>query len=592
MPEFVHLHVHSEYSLLDGMCRIKDLPKRAKELGMKAIAITDHGVMYGAVNFYKECIKEGIKPIIGCEVYVAPRSRLNKESGIDDDYSHLILLAKNKTGYQNLIKLVSLSFTDGYYYKPRIDTEILERYSEGLICLSACLAGSVNKAILRDDLDKAKEIALWHKGIFGEDYYLEIQNNGLPEQVMVNQKLIVLSKELDIPLISKIKKNKDPMLELELRTTNIYSLPLKNKKAKELIEQEVKNHLNNIDCSFCYQSLINNNTNSMLNHNNFLKITEAINGEYYYYDSNLGLITSETEFLYDSNGDGVVDNYTTYDPTPYKWQFSDYSKWNTEYREQFKLALAKIVYGNEQTTLGYSELLNKINHLGFTANDGEKIVNYINNSVIGTNLIEENLRIYNMFSESDKSNLKNWSNPDEIDKHYYKGYNIVVPAIVNQALNNTFDGTVGLYPTVDKNVSSVLELDNLKTEKDYKQIVLMPKHSNVLVTKINAKFYSTNSENKNVKVYATVKNVAGALVTKKEVGNVNLSSVGTQVELNIGCQNTIGLFTGDLTNNDTVSLFGDNNKLISLGDNYVELSFEYEDGVTFGVEFVGMYDKN
>ena len=120
----------------------------------------------------------------------------------------------------------------------------------------------------------------------------------------------------------------------------------------------------------------------------------------------------------------------------------------------------------------------------------------------------------------------------------------------------------------------------------------MPKHSNVLVTKINAKFYSTNSQNKNVKVYATVKNVAGALVTKKEVGNVNLSSVGTQVELNIGCQNTIGLFTGDLTNNDTVSLFGDNNKLISLGDNYVELSFEYEDGVTFGVEFVGMYDKN
>ena len=168
----------------------------------------------------------------------------------------------------------------------------------------------------------------------------------------------------------------------------------------------------------------------------------------------------------------------------------------------------------------------------------------------------------------------------------------MVPAIVNQALNNTFDGTVGLYPTVDKNVSSVLELDNLKTEKDYKQIILMPKHSNVLVTKINAKFYSNNSENKNVKVYATVKNVAGALVTKKEVGNVNLSSVGTQVELNIGCQNTIGLFTGDLTNNDTVSLFGDNNKLISLGDNYVELSFEYEDGVTFGVEFVGMYDKN
>ena len=202
MPDFVHLHVHSEYSLLDGMCRIKDLQKRAKELGMKAIALTDHGVMYGAVNFYKECVKEGIKPIIGCEVYVAPRTRFDKESGIDDDYAHLILLAKNKTGYQNLIKLVSMSFTDGYYYKPRIDLEILEQYSEGLICLSACLAGQINQAILKDDMEKAKEIALWHKRVFGEDYYLEIQNNGLPEQVMVNQRLIGLSRELGIPLVA------------------------------------------------------------------------------------------------------------------------------------------------------------------------------------------------------------------------------------------------------------------------------------------------------------------------------------------------------------------------------------------------------
>ena len=202
MPEFVHLHVHSEYSLLDGMCRINDLPKRAKELGMKAIALTDHGVMFGAVNFYKECIKENIKPIIGCEVYVAPRSRFQKETGIDDNYSHLILLAKNKEGYQNLIKLVSLGFTEGYYYKPRIDLEILEKYSEGLICLSACLAGSINKAILADDMEKAKEIALWHKNVFGEDYYLEIQNNGVPEQVMVNQKLIQLSRILDIPLVA------------------------------------------------------------------------------------------------------------------------------------------------------------------------------------------------------------------------------------------------------------------------------------------------------------------------------------------------------------------------------------------------------
>lgn len=201
MPDFVHLHVHSEYSLLDGMCRIKDLPKRAKELGMKAIALTDHGVMYGAVNFYKECKKEGIKPIIGCEVYVAPRSRFEKEAGIDDDYAHLILLVKNKTGYQNLIKLVSLSFTEGYYYKPRIDREILEKYSEGLICLSACLAGEVNKAILKGDIEKAKEIALWHKNVFKDDYYIEIQNNGVPEQIMANQQLISIAKSLDIPLV-------------------------------------------------------------------------------------------------------------------------------------------------------------------------------------------------------------------------------------------------------------------------------------------------------------------------------------------------------------------------------------------------------
>ncbi len=147
----------------------------------------------------KQC---GIKPIIGCEVYVAPRSRTDKQSGLDDHYSHLILLAKNQKGYENLIKLVSLSFTEGYYYKPRIDTEILEQYSEGLVCLSACLAGSINQAILQDDMEKAKEIALWHKRVFGEDYYLEIQNNGLAKQVMVNQKLIELSRELNIPLVA------------------------------------------------------------------------------------------------------------------------------------------------------------------------------------------------------------------------------------------------------------------------------------------------------------------------------------------------------------------------------------------------------
>ncbi len=202
MSNFVHLHVHSEYSLLDGANRIKDLPKRAKELGMDSIAITDHGVMYGVIDFYKSCKKENVKPIIGCEVYVANRTRFDKEPGIDNRYNHLILLAKNMKGYQNLSKLVSLSFLEGYYYKPRIDLEILEKYSEGLICLSACLAGSVNQALLNGEIEKAEEIALWHKNIFGEDYYIEIQNNGLDEQVLANQKLVTLARKLDIPLVT------------------------------------------------------------------------------------------------------------------------------------------------------------------------------------------------------------------------------------------------------------------------------------------------------------------------------------------------------------------------------------------------------
>lgn len=200
--DFVHLHTHTEFSLLDGANKIKELPARAKELGMNAMAITDHGVMFGVVDFYKECKKVGIKPIIGCEVYVAPRTRFDKESNIDNKYSHLILLAKNEIGYRNLSILVSMGFIEGFYYKPRIDLELLEKYHEGLICLSACLAGSVNKAILKEDLEEAKRIALWHKNIFEEDYYLEVQPNGLPEQVLVNQKLVELSKELDIPLVA------------------------------------------------------------------------------------------------------------------------------------------------------------------------------------------------------------------------------------------------------------------------------------------------------------------------------------------------------------------------------------------------------
>ena len=202
MGDFVHLHVHSEYSLLDGANRIKELPKVAKELGMDAISITDHGVMYGAIEFYKACKEEGIKPIIGCEVYVAPRTRFDKESGIDNKYNHLILLAKDNQGYKNLSKMVSIGFTEGYYYKPRIDLETLEKYHEGLVCCSACLAGSLPQAILDGNMEKAEEIALWYKNLFGEDYYLEIQTNTLKEQALVNQKLVELSRKLNIPLVA------------------------------------------------------------------------------------------------------------------------------------------------------------------------------------------------------------------------------------------------------------------------------------------------------------------------------------------------------------------------------------------------------
>ena len=201
--DFVHLHVHTEFSLLDGANRIKDLVSKVKESGMKAVAITDHGVMYGAIEFYKECIKQGIKPIIGCEVYVAPRSRFEKETGIDDKYGHMILLCKNNEGYKNLIKIVSSSFIDGYYYKPRVDIDLLRKYHEGLIATSACLFGFIPRAIVDGDYEKAKSIAEEYISIFGkEDFYIELQNNGIEEQIVANRGLIKLAKELELDLIA------------------------------------------------------------------------------------------------------------------------------------------------------------------------------------------------------------------------------------------------------------------------------------------------------------------------------------------------------------------------------------------------------
>ena len=197
---FTHLHVHTEYSLLDGACRIDKMMERVKECGQNAIAITDHGVMYGCVQFFKAAEKAGVKPIIGCEVYVATRTRFDKVNKIDGS-NHLVLLCKNETGYQNLLKLVSKAFIEGFYSKPRVDKELLQQYHEGLVCLSACLAGEVPQAILSGDYERAKQAALWYNDLFGQgNYYIELQDHGLEEDEVVLPQLIKLSRETGIPL--------------------------------------------------------------------------------------------------------------------------------------------------------------------------------------------------------------------------------------------------------------------------------------------------------------------------------------------------------------------------------------------------------
>ena len=201
---FTHLHVHTEYSLLDGSNKIKEYVKRVKELGMNSAAITDHGVMYGVIDFYKECKAQGIKPILGCEVYVAPCSRFDKElGGGEDRYYHLVLLAENNIGYANLSRIVSRGFTEGYYYKPRVDMELLQTYHEGIIALSACLAGEVPRYIQKGLIDEARKAAIRYRDCFGEgNYFLELQDHGIPEQKLVNTELLKLSRELSIPLVT------------------------------------------------------------------------------------------------------------------------------------------------------------------------------------------------------------------------------------------------------------------------------------------------------------------------------------------------------------------------------------------------------
>ncbi|MBP5155846.1 MAG: DNA polymerase III subunit alpha [Clostridia bacterium] len=200
---FTHLHLHTEYSLLDGECRIKEIPGAVAAAGQKAVAVTDHGVMYGAVDFCKACAAAGIKPIVGCEVYVAPRSMEQKERMLDSDYSHLVLLAKDKTGYENLVSIVSKAFTAGFYQKPRTDLEYLEKHSEGLVALSGCMSGSVPKAILAGDMSLARERIIVYDRIFGRgNFFLELQRHGIEGQEDINKALIRFSHELNIPLVA------------------------------------------------------------------------------------------------------------------------------------------------------------------------------------------------------------------------------------------------------------------------------------------------------------------------------------------------------------------------------------------------------
>ncbi len=203
-PGFAHLHVHTEYSLLDGSNKIKECIARTKELGMDSVAITDHGVMYGVIDFYKEALAAGVKPIIGCEVYVATGSRFDRETaGGEDRYNHLVLLAENNTGYQNLIRLVSIGFQEGYYYRPQVDKEVLQQYHEGLIALSACLAGEIPRLLARGFYEEAKKAACWYRDVFGADhFYLELQDHGLDEQQRINPSILRISQETGIGLVA------------------------------------------------------------------------------------------------------------------------------------------------------------------------------------------------------------------------------------------------------------------------------------------------------------------------------------------------------------------------------------------------------
>ena len=239
---FTHLHVHSHYSLLDGLIKIDDLIKKTKEYNMDSVALTDHGVMYGAIEFYKKAVKEGIKPIIGVEAYLVDGSRLDRTKQIR---RHLVLLAKNRTGYHNLLKLTTLAHLEGYYYKPRIDWEILQKYNEGLICLSACLHGEIPQAVINQGVDKAREVVKKYLNLFGDDFYLEIQRHpNVKDQDKANKGIIKIGKEMGIPIVAT---NDSHYLNIEDEEAQDVLLCLQMKKKKK---EKAGMNMMGLDCSF------------------------------------------------------------------------------------------------------------------------------------------------------------------------------------------------------------------------------------------------------------------------------------------------------------------------------------------------------
>lgn len=307
--EFVHLHLHTEYSLLDGSGKVKKLMKRAKELGMKSIAITDHGVMYGLVDFFKAAEENGIKAILGCEIYVVPKSRHIKQPDKENSTYHLVLLVKNEIGYQNLMKIASTASIDGFYYKPRVDCEYLRKHSEGLIALSACLGGEVQSYHLKGNYEKAKETALKYKEIFNGDFYLEIQNHGMEEQKRVNEENIKLSKETGIPLVAT-----NDVHYINKKDSKSHDVLMCIQTAKTIDDPNRRRYPSDEFYLKCGEEMWDMFSYVPEALENTIKIAEQCNYEYKFHESKLPVFPLEEgqdayEYLKDTCYKGLIDRY-------------------------------------------------------------------------------------------------------------------------------------------------------------------------------------------------------------------------------------------------------------------------------------------